>query len=63
MNVSGVNRQLIGVVRMVDQSGAVEVNVLDKDRSSSDNTNGVLTVGGVGEIYEVGGRAVVVSNI
>ena len=61
MNVSGVDRQL-GVVRVVDQSGGVEVNVLDEDRSA-DNTNGVLAVGGVGEIHEVRGRAVVVSNI
>eukprot|EP00976_Prorocentrum_cordatum_P076570 1182361-Prorocentrum_minimum.AAC.2 len=56
MDVSGVDRQL-GVVRMVDQSGGVEVDVLDEDRSS-DNTNGVLAVGSVGE-----GRAVVMANI
>eukprot|EP00959_Pyramimonas_sp_CCMP1952_P389634 8164934-Pyramimonas_sp.AAC.1 len=40
IDAGGVDRQL-GVVRMVDQAGGVEVNVLDKDRSS-DNTNGVL---------------------
>eukprot|EP00959_Pyramimonas_sp_CCMP1952_P261906 5476386-Pyramimonas_sp.AAC.1 len=62
MDVSWVDRQLLGVERVVHQSGGVEVNVLDEDRAS-DNTNRVLAVGGVGEVDEVGGRAVVMSNI
>eukprot|EP00959_Pyramimonas_sp_CCMP1952_P005220 109754-Pyramimonas_sp.AAC.1 len=61
MDVSGVDRQL-GVVRVVHQARSVEVHVLDEDRSS-DNTNRILAAGGVGEVDEVGGRAVVMSNI
>eukprot|EP00976_Prorocentrum_cordatum_P051296 1035992-Prorocentrum_minimum.AAC.3 len=50
MDVGGVDQQL-GVVRMVHQSGGEEVDVLDEDRLP-DNTNGVLAVGGVGEVHE-----------
>ena len=61
MDVGGVDRQL-GSVCMMDESRGVGVDVLDEDRSS-DNTNGVLAIGGVGEVHEVCSRAVIVANV